>query len=205
LKIAALKAQAGDVQSGINMVDSLLPVSVAAESDRAKIFTLLPPLATRVQAAAIVLGLPDAIIVHVKEVVRKIRGQRTRAIKPDENGDTGRHVSVSQVSFNEQMEHLNQLISLVSSQAAYAPAEEELTVTALNELLSSMRAANDLAIKTAVPLANARAERNQLLYTPKTGMMATALAVKEYVKAVFGTKSPQYDAVKHIKFTNKKL
>jgi hypothetical protein len=54
-----------------------------------------------------------------------------------------------------------------------------------------------------VPLASARQERNKLLYAPKTGMMDTALAVKEYVKAVFGTSSPQYKEVQHIRFRNK--
>jgi hypothetical protein len=57
-------------------------------------------------------------------------------------------------------------------------------------------------VKATVPLANARAERDKLLYAPKTGMMDTALAVKEYVKSVFGSKSTQYKEVQRIKFRN---
>jgi hypothetical protein len=34
--------------------------------------------------------------------------------------------------------------------------------------------------------------------------MDTALAVKEYVKALFGAKSPQYKQVNHIKFRSRK-
>jgi hypothetical protein len=36
-------------------------------------------------------------------------------------------------------------------------------------------------------------------------MTDTALAVKEYVKAVFGATSPQYREVNHISFHNKKV
>jgi hypothetical protein len=226
LMIASLKTQAAGIQTAINKVDQLLPVSVTAENARAEKFVQLAPLATRVQAAAIVLGLPDAILVHIKEVVRKIRGQRAQAIKDegssgsagtleavgssdtlrssetDSSGETGKHRSVSQKSFNEQIEHLNQLIMLVSSQTTYTPAEADLSVSSLNSFLNAMRTTNDAAVKASFPLTNARMERDKLLYAPKTGMMDTALAVKEYVKSVFGAKSPQYKEVQRIRFRN---
>jgi hypothetical protein len=206
LQITALRTQSQTVKTAITAVDTAFPGYVTAENARQKAFALLPPLATRVQAAAIVLGLPDAIIVHIKEVVRKIRGQRAHKIVPTGSGEEPvKHISVSQVSFNEQIEHLNQLIALVGSQPAYTPTEPDLTVAALTALLDEMRTTNAAVMLAETPLANARQERNKLLYAPKSGMIDTALAVKEYVKAVFGASSPEYKEVKHIKFENRKL
>ncbi|MDR1582268.1 MAG: hypothetical protein LBS55_03255 [Prevotellaceae bacterium] len=68
-----------------------------------------------------------------------------------------------------------------------------------------MQATNEAVTVANVPLANARQERDRLLYAPQTGMISTALQVKEYVKAVFGASSPQYKEVRLIKFENKKL
>jgi hypothetical protein len=205
LRIESLVNQLLGVRTSVAAVDAAMPDAVAAESARQAVFALMPPLAIRVQAVAIILGLPDAIIVHIKEVVRKIHGRRAHALKPKTDSDQApeKHISVSQVSFNEQIEHFHQLILLVSSQPAYAPAETDLKVPALNQLLNDMCVANDAAKATAIPLANARQERDRLLYAPKTGMMDTALRVKEYVKAVFGTKSPQYKEVQHIPFRNR--
>jgi hypothetical protein len=210
LKIANLKNQAANIQAAINASDALLPDFITAEGARRTKFNLLQPLSTRVQAATVILNLPDAVTARVKEIVRKIHGKRARAIKPEpENAPEGqepaKHISVSQVSFNEQIEHLNQLIVILGSQAAYDPAESDLTVPFLNQLLSDMRDTNEAVMKASVPLANARQERDRLLYTPKTGMIDTALAVKEYVKAVFGASSSQYKDVRRIKFENRKL
>jgi hypothetical protein len=206
LQIAILKEHAVNVKGAITHVDKTQAISITAEDARQKTFSTLLPLVTRVQAIAIVLGLPDAIIVHVKEIVRKIRGQRARKIKSDQTEEeTKKHISVSQLSFGEQIEHLNQLIALLKSQPAYTPAETDLTVTALDQLLLAMQTTNAEAMETEVALANARQERNQLLYAPKTGMIDIALAVKEYVKAVFGASSPQYKMIKHISFKNRKI
>ncbi|MDR1675743.1 MAG: hypothetical protein LBR86_04675 [Tannerella sp.] len=207
LQIATLRTQSERVKTAITAVDMAFPGYVTAENARRETFALLPPLATRVQAVAAVLGLPDAIMVHIKEVVRKIRGQRAHKIKPDTGlgAEPAKHISVSQVSFNEQIEHLNRLIALVESQPAYTPAEPDLAVSALTALLNEMRTTHAAVMTADVPLANARQERNKLLYAPKSGMIDTALAVKEYVKAVFGASSPQYKEVNHIRFENRKI
>ena len=94
---------------------------------------------------------------------------------------------------------------MLSSQSAYSPTEPDLTVTALNTLLDDMQATNSAAVKAEIPLTSSRQERDRLLYAPKTGMMATGLAVKEYVKAVFGVSSQQYKKVRQISFKNQKL
>jgi hypothetical protein len=205
LHITALRFQSTEIKRSIAAVDNALPIFAAAESARQEKFSVLPQRATRVQAVATVLDLPDAVLVLIRETVRKIRGQRARKIAdvPQED-ESQKHVSVSQKSFVEQIDHLSRLIALVSSQPAYTPSENDLTVSALNTLLDEMRATNSNAVTTEITLTAARQERNRLLYTPKTGMMDTGLAVKEYVKAVFGTSSQQYKQVRKITFRNQK-
>jgi hypothetical protein len=209
LTIKALSTQLANVQTSINNVDLLMALYLVAEGTRRNKFAIVPPLSVRVQAAAIVLGLPDAILVHVKEVVRKIYGKRAKKLKPEDkvnaDGVAVKHISVSQTSFNEQIEHFNQLIDLVASQSSYTPAENDLTVASLKTLLAEMREANEAVMRAVVPVTAARQERDRLIFEPKTGMIDTALTIKKYVKALFGTNSQQYKEVNHIKFKNKSL
>jgi hypothetical protein len=208
LTIGNMKIQLVDVQTSINNVDTLLAYYLVAEGNRQQKFALLSPLSIRVQATAVVLGLPDTLLVHIKEVIRKIHGKRSKKLKPENetnaNGETVKHISVSQTSFNEQIEHFNQLIDFVASQPSYVPAETDLTVASLKNFLAELRSANETVIAAYTPLANARQERDKLLFGPKTGMIDTALTVKEYVKAVFGASSRQYKEIHHISFKNRK-
>jgi type I site-specific restriction endonuclease len=209
LQIMNLALRHHEVQNAVNLVDSLLPDYIAAESERLSKFAGVPELATRVQASAIALKLPPAIIIHIREVVRKIRGARAKAIKPvdltDPDAKAEKHISVSQTSFNEQIEHFNQLIQLVASQSQYTPYEEDLLPAQLTAILNSLRTTNDAVMQILAPLTAARQARNALLFAPETGMIDIALAVKQYVESVFGAKSPQYKEVNHIKFKNRKI
>ncbi|MDR1562332.1 MAG: hypothetical protein LBS54_04505 [Dysgonamonadaceae bacterium] len=206
LKIAALQAQSVHIKSAVNDTDIALSNAISAEGKRHDLFALLAPRATRVLAAATILGLPESIIVHIKEIVRKIRGKRSKPIEPEqgqENETPKKHISVSQKSFNEQIEHLHQLVTLVASQPLYKPAENDLTIDALRKLQADMGIANDAAVEANRILDEAREKRNELLYAPGSGMMDTALAVKEYVKAAFGAPTWCYLEVKKIPFRNR--
>jgi hypothetical protein len=206
LETAALETQLTAVQTYINLVDTLIPVWLTAVGVRQNTFAPIAPLTTRVQATAIVLDLPATIITRIRETVRKIRGVRSHRLTDKDttgaDGEQVKHVSVSQTSFNEKIEHFNQLIDLVASQPAYNPAETDLSVASMIMLLNSMRESNNAVMAATVPLTAARQERDILLFAPGTGMTDTALLVKEYVKAIFGASSPQYREVHHIKFRN---
>lgn len=54
-------------------------------------------------------------------------------------------------------------------------------------------------------LSNARLNRNVILYKPDTGVVVVAIAVKTYIKAVFGATSPQYKQVSGVEFQKQQL
>jgi hypothetical protein len=74
----------------------------------------------------------------------------------------------------------------------------------LRQYAVELSALNDAVLATESVLTAARQKCNEVLYTPKTGMTDTALAVKEYVKAAFGAGSPQFREVKCISFKTRK-
>lgn len=98
-------------------------------------------------------------------------------------------------------EHLAKLIETVSAEATYAPNEPELTVSGLNQLLSSVKNLNELVWQATVQVVNARNKRNAVMYRMDSNLYATAMAVKAYVKGAFGLASVQYQDVVKIRFT----
>ncbi|MDR1680900.1 MAG: hypothetical protein LBS12_03860 [Prevotellaceae bacterium] len=111
-----------------------------------------------------------------------------------------RYISVSQRSFNQQIDHTSKIVSILKAEPAYLPAETDLTIATLEAMLAAMRSSNHAAILAEIPLFTARAIRNRILYARYSGLVDIALDVKKYVRGAFGFDSIEYAQVRRIKF-----
>jgi hypothetical protein len=93
---------------------------------------------------------------------------------------------------------------LLDSVPLYAPNEEELKITSLKALQTTLKDTNTAVITTNIQLSNARIARNEILYKPISGLVDIAFDTKVYIKSVYGATSPQYKQISKLKFTNKK-
>jgi hypothetical protein len=100
----------------------------------------------------------------------------------------------------QKVEHLDGLIDLFEGDPVYTPNEAELKTLQLVNYSEQLKAANTASINAATDIANALAERDFVLYDLETGLVTVAVLVKKYVKALFGTGSPQYDQISGLKF-----
>lgn len=137
-----------------------------------------------------------------RTINRKLQGARaTKTEKPVVDNTPGaappadNSISVSQQSYDQQIEHLSKLIALLNASSAYSPNEADLTVTALQAKQAALQSANGAVIDAYTLYSNSRIARNEELYNPVTGLVPTAINVKKYIKSVFGTTSPQYKQV----------
>jgi hypothetical protein len=178
-----------------------------AISTRESAFAPIKKLLSRIVKAAEVLSINPTSLKAIKELVRKLRGNRAVAKKSQEELDNAEknivYRSVSQLSFDQRMEHFAELITILQGQHEYTPNEKELTFDYLHDLLNKMRAANIAVVENEIPLTKARSERNILLYTPITGLVSLALDVKKYILSAFGKNSPEYREIKDLKFRKK--
>ena len=120
-----------------------------------------------------------------------------------EGAEPVRTASVSQQSYNKLVDHFAQLVATLTAEPRYLPNEAELKVTALNALLTDLRAKNTAVINAYTALSNARIARDKTLYAETTGMLDVAQGVKLYVKSLFGTTSAQYKQVSALKFLSR--
>ena len=216
IKIANMNTLRTSALAALASAVSAQTAYVNAIDNRETIFAPLQKMGTRVINALKACGASDAVIKDALTINRKIQGKRAKPIKEVENVqvqaipnpndppvEIPKNVSVSQLSFDSMVEHYSKLIDLLASVVLYNPNENELKVSGLNTLLTSMKASNTSAITATTNFINARINRNNLLYAINTGVVDVAQDCKAYVKSVYGHSSAQYKSVSSIKFTRR--
>jgi len=204
LKLPALNTQLTAANAALQAVKTAKTAFDNATNAREIAFKPLKPLATKVVNALAATDATEQTVDDVKSVNNKIQGKRAKAIdKPAEGAVAVKTVSTSQQSYDKLIDHFTQMIATLTAEPKYLPNENELKLTALNTLLTDLKAKNTGVITAATGASNARIARDKALYAEIVGLVDTALAAKTYVKSLFGATSPQYKQVSALKFTKK--
>ena len=204
IKLAALNLQLSATAASLQAVKTAKTAYDNATNARELAFKPLKSLATKVVNALAATDAAQPTIADARSINTKLQGRRAKATpKPEpgtENDPPAKTASVSQQSFDKLIDHFSQLIVTLTAEPKYVPNENELKIVSLNILLTDLKAKNTVAINATTALSNARIARDRLLYAEGTGLADTALAVKQYVKSLFGATSPQYKQVSGLKF-----
>ena len=207
LQLTALNTLLTSAQTELANVTTAKNAFDTVTGDRQLTFEPLKPLATKIFNYLSVTDASVQIIADAKTINNKLQGKRTGTTAenpPTEGENQNNTVSVSRQSYDMLTENFAAFVDLVSSVPSYTPNETELTTVSLNNYLIELQTANTNVINAEVVYSNARISRNQVLYADNTGLVAIALDVKKYVKAIFGATSPQYKQISGIKFTKPK-
>ena len=189
--------------AGIDGVSTAHAGLKLAVNDRENTFADLRPLTTRVVNSFAASGAPQNAVDDAKTLKRKIDGVRAKALPQDDPNtpeDESQGNSVSQRSFTQLTEHLDNLIELLDNSGIYAPNETELQIGALQTYSTSLKNANTNVINNTTPVSNKRITRDEVLYADGTGLVDLAGLVKKYVKSVYGADSPQYQQISGLEF-----
>ncbi len=212
IKLAALNTLHTNADNSNLAVEAALPTYTNAVDNRQAVFLPVKKLTTRIMSALASSGASAASVADAKTIARKLQGTRATPIKNTTPSPTpspspapsAKTISVSQQSFDSQYDNMNKLVQLLTTISSYTPNETDLKLTALNSLVTSMKAQNKAVATAFQPVVNARNARNTVLYTPTTGLVDIAQSVKNYIKSVYGATSPQYKQAAKIKFTTPK-
>ena len=209
LSITNLESISASAHQSIKDINDLAPQYTIPAAKREEAFKPLSKLCTRVINSLKVSGASDAVVDGAITINRKIQGERATAKKTEEEkqalkeqGKEVVEISSSQLSYDNRLDNLDKLIKYLANVTEYTPNEDDLKITSLKDYYIILEEKNKAAKEIGEPLTNARIARNKILYTPKTGLVDTALAVKKYILSVFGASSPEYKQVSKLKFHN---
>lgn len=175
-------------------------------NERIAAFKDLKSLSTRLINALQTTDASPEKIADAKAFNKKMQGSRTKAVEPpaDPNAPAPPTISTSQQSYDQQIQHLAGIISVLESEPSYSPNEVDLQIVTLKAKQDDLTAKNNEVAKAYTNVSNSRIARDTTLYGTGTGLFDIASEVKKYVKSVYGATSAQFAQVKGIEFTKKK-
>jgi hypothetical protein len=141
--------------------------------------------------------------------VRKIWGTRrsqrkvNAEMKPEEIKSPS--TFMYRTNYTSLANYFAQLVSTVSAEPKYRPNEPEYSVEGLKQKLAELQALNEFVTQAEISLATARRARNELFYIREDGLFHTAMAIKHYVRGIFGYKSSQHLETQRLHFTKPKM
>jgi len=172
------------------------------EGHRKTHFKAYGALATKIMGALKASGAPITVIQDAETINKKMQGKRATGatIELKEDGTAKDRISVSQLSYDMKIDHLEKMIELLSIEPAYNPNENPLKVSNLTIYRTELETINSAVKNAYVPYYTALISRNKKLYDPEKGLVARALQVKNYVKSVYGANSPEFKRIQSLKF-----
>ena len=191
-----------DSKASVKLVKTTETPFNDVEGQRKLIFKPLKPLSTKVLGAIRSSGAPSTVIADAETINRKIQGKRAdnSVIETPTEEAPKDKISVSQQSYDMQIDHLEKLIELVDVEPKYNPNEIPLQVATLTNYKNQLETINTAVKNSYIPYSNAMIARDKKLYDPTTGLVARAQLVKNYVKSIFGASSPEYKQINKLRF-----
>lgn len=175
-------------------------------NERLNAFSNLKSLSTRLVNALETTDATPETIADAKGFNRKMQGKRASSsdAPTDPNTPAPNTISASQQSYDQQIQHLAGLISVLESEPSYTPNENDLKIVTLTAKQADLTAKNNAVATSYTGVSNSRINRNKTLYDVNTGLVDIATEVKKYVKSLFGATSPEFAQVKGIEFKKAK-
>lgn len=200
--ISNLTTQHTNAKVSVQLVKTTEAPFNEVEGQRKTIFKPVKPTSTKVLNALKGVKAPATVITDAETINRKIQGKRAdNTIDVVVAGQTPKDkISVSQQSYDMQIEHFSKLIELVSIEPKYNPNETPLKVATLTTFKNQLETINTSLKTIYTPYKNAMINRDTKLYSSETGIVDTAQTVKNYVKSVFGASSPQFKQISKLVF-----
>ena len=176
-------------------------------NERMVAFSNLKSLSTRLVNALQTTDATTQTINDAKTFNRKMQGKKASASQTptDPNAPAPKTISTSQQSYDQLIQHLAGLKSVLEEESSYTPNETDLQVATIDAKIADLTAKNTAVSTAYTNISNSRILRNETLYTSDNGIFETASEVKKYIKSVFGASSPQYKQVSGIKFSKPKV
>ncbi len=207
LKLAQLVALKATAEAKLTDVISKNTNYNNKVNERMVAFSNLKSLSTRLVNALQTTDATTQTINDAKTFNRKMQGKKASASQTptDPNAPAPTTISTSQQSYDQLIQHLTGLKSILEEEPSYTPNETDLQVATIDAKIADLTAKNTAVSTAYTNISNSRISRNETLYTSDNGIFETASEVKKYIKSVFGASSPQYNQVSGIKFSKPKL
>ena len=206
LKLPQLIALKDNAQAKLNDVITKNTIYNNKVNERMVAFSNLKSFSTRLVNALQTTDATNETINNAKTFNRKMQGKKasTAQTPTDPNTPAPTTISTSQQSYDQLIQHLAGLKSVLETEPSYTPNEIELQIATIDSKIADLSAKNTAVATAYTNISNSRIARNNTLYGTDTGLVEIATEVKKYIKSLYGASSPEFAQVKGIEFKKPK-
>jgi len=214
LRIEALIAQRQQVNSKLVNTISAKSLYDNQVNQRKQVFDQLPKLVASILRTLEASGASPEKLNDARAFAHQITGFRKKSSAPisaaaatAQPTDTpkGKSHSTLQLAYANKADAFAKLVNAIATEPLYLANEPVLSKSGLNDKLNELTALNRQVSEARVAWSNVRINRNDTMYNQSMSMYDTGLAVKKYVRAIFGPNSEQYAQIKNLIFTKPKM
>ena len=175
-------------------------------NERITAFSGLKAYSTRLVNALQTTDATPETIGNAKTFNRKMQGKKASSAQTPTDPITPAPttISTSQQSYDQLIQHLSGLTSVLEAETSYTPNETDLQVATIQTKIADLTDKNTAVATAYASISNSRIARNNTLYADSTGLVEIATEVKKYIKSLFGASSPEFAQVKGIEFKKAK-
>jgi hypothetical protein len=207
IKIPALESLITEGENSLDLVINLEVANKNAIDARNLAYKIFGQTLSSINNIVKASDTSKEVRTHVSSNIRTIRGiklksKKNETVKIEANSEvTESNVVVAHnMGYDIRLENFNKLIQYLATVLNYTPNEPQLTIAGLTSSYNDMKNKNLEVTNTDIQLTGARISRKAVFYTPSTGLAIAGGEAKNYIKAVFGVKSPEYKQVSKLKF-----
>jgi hypothetical protein len=212
IKLENLNDLLNRIKLSLKAVDAAKDVKNKASEMREKVFKELEVYVTRLVGAVGSCDILPGRVEKFASLVRKFRGVRATppasskvSDLPDGSApEETKTYSTAQTSFVRKEDNFSEIVTFLEGEPNYQTNEMELTISAIQAMMSELVARNDAVSAAEAQYFSALIARDKLFFSPPDGLVPCSKAVKSYVKSAFKASSPEFKKVSGIPFTNKK-
>ena len=175
-------------------------------NERIVAFSGLKSFSTRLVNALQTTDATAETIGNAKTFNRKMQGKKASSTQTqtDTNTPAPSTISTSQQSYDQLIQHLAGLTSVLEAETSYTPNETDLQIATLVAKQNELTTKNEEVATSYANISNSRIARNTTLYSTEGSIFDVASEVKKYIKSIYGASSPEFAQVKGIEFKTPK-
>jgi hypothetical protein len=206
-----MRALLAAAQSSLQNVSQKRNALSGITNERTKAYADLDLLVGKIIGTLKASQAPDDTLANVRYYTRLITGRlkagsNRQPVPSEENEDKSLvKQSITQQSYVAKAHNFMRLAQLVSQIAGYETAAANLKPASLMKEAERLMSLNEAWSKAKVALTNARIHRNNLLYKGVDSLLSNALAVKNYLRVEFGTRSQEVAQLSELSFIKRKI
>jgi hypothetical protein len=209
ISLSALRSKLIGAENVLTAVDTNDAAQNAANYERFEEFKSIAILTAKVKNAVELTSKNTSLNAALQNILDELNNLPIDNLLIDNSSATDFNEKLAangilQRNYDYIIAHFTAIIKLLETREDYQPDNTEVKIENLQEKLINMSQTNNAAKMAEITAADAREDRNDILYNPQNGIIELVDLVKNHLLTTFGKENETYQNIAALEFKKAK-